>query len=178
MVLEMQDRELLLMMKKYSLSVVVALLILCIKPADEMYGVRSETQSLEVVGTVVAYDQEAPLTNITWVMQSQVVLVRISKSIKGRAAGPYIKVVYRFAPNESPFPQNILDENTEWRFILKRDISCDSSVREMKTMKAKTEEGEITAIPRLKYKNETEVIEDEVSLPCYVLKPGKYRMEK
>ena len=166
------------MTKQYLLYVVVALLIPCIKPTNEIYGVRSETQSLEVVGTVVAYDQAAPLTNITWVLQSQVVLIRISKSIKGRAAGPYIKVVYRFAPNESPLPQNILDENTRWRFILKRDITCDSSVREMKTMKAQTEEGEITTIPRLKFKNETEVIEDEVSLPCYVLKPRKYRVEK
>jgi len=120
------------MTKKYSVSVVVTLLILCINPINPIYGVRSETQSLEVVGTVVAYDQASPLANITWVLQSQVVLIRISKRIKGRAVGPYIKVVYRFAPNESPLPQNILDENTQWRFNLKRDITCDSSVREMK----------------------------------------------
>jgi hypothetical protein len=165
-------------MTRNYLLLVVAPLILCSKPPNGIYGLPLETQSLEVVGIVVAYDQAVPLTNITWGMQSQVVLIRISKSIKGRGAGPYIKVVYRFAPNEPPLPQNILDENTQWRFILKRDISCDSSVREMKTMKAQTEEGEIIAIPRLKFKNETEVIEDAVNLPCYVLKPGKYRMEK
>jgi hypothetical protein len=166
------------MTKNYSVSVVVTLLILCINPINPIYGVRSETQSLEVVGTVVAYDQASPLANITWVLQSQVVLIRISKRIKGRAAGPYIKVVYRFAPNESPLPQNILDENTQWRFNLTRDITCDSSVGEMKTMKAQTEQGEITTIPRLKFKNETEVMKDEVSLRCYVLRPGKYRIEK
>jgi hypothetical protein len=166
------------MTKKYSVSVVVTLLILCINPINPIYGVRFETQSLEVVGTVVAYDQASPLANITWVLQSQVVLIRISKRIKGRAAGPYIKIVYRFAPNESPLPQNILDENTQWRFNLTRDITCDSSVGEMKTMKAQTEQGEITTIPRLKFKNEIEGMEDEVSLPCYVLRPGKYRIEK
>jgi len=165
------------MTKKYLVFVVVALLISCIKPTGEIYGVRPETQSLEAVGTVVAYDQLAPLTNITWVLQSQVFLVRISKSIKGRAKGPYIKLVYKYAPNDSPLPQNILDGNIQWRFILKRDISCDSSLREMKAVKSQTKEGEI-AIPRLKFRSETEMVEDGVSLPCYVLKPGKYRIEK
>ncbi len=155
---------------------VVALLILCITPANEIYGVRPETQSLEAVGTVVAYDQVAPLANITWVLQSQVLLIRVSKSINGRAAGPYIKVVYKYRLNDSPLPQNILDGNTQWRFILKRDTSCDSSLREMKAIKSQTKEGEIT-VPRLKFKSGTEIKEDEVSLPCYVLKPGKYRVE-
>ena len=165
------------MTKKYLLSVVIALLILCVKLTNEIYGVGPQTQSLEAVGTVIAYDQLAPLTNITGVLQSQVLVIRISKNIKGRAAGPYIKVVYKYAPNDSRLPQNILDGNTQWRFILKRDISCDTSIREMKVIKSHTNEGEIT-VPRLKFKSETEVVEDKVSLPCYVLKPGKYRMEE
>ena len=165
------------MTKEYLLFVVVALSILSIKPPNEIYGVRTETHSLEVVGTVVAYDQLAPLTNITWVLQSQVLLIRISKSIKGQAAAPYIKVIYKYPPNDSPLPENILDGNTQWRLILKRDSSCDSSLREMKAIKSKSKEGGITVL-RLKFNSEIEVIEDEVSLPCYVLTPGKFRMEK
>lgn len=165
------------MTKIYLVSVVVALLIPSIKPTNEIYGLHPETQSLEAVGTVVGYDQIVPLTNITWVMQSQVLLIHISKSIKGRAAGPYIKVVYKYAANDSPLPQNFFDGSTQWRFILKREISCDTSLREMKAIKPHTTEGEAT-VPRLKFTGETEMIEDEVSLPCYVLKPGKYRMER
>jgi hypothetical protein len=162
------------MTKKYLRFVVVALLILSIKPTNEIYGVQTETHSLEVVGTVVAYDQLAPLTNITWILQSQVLLIRISKSIKGQAAAPYIKVIYKYPPNDSPLPENILDGNTQWRLILKRDRSCDSSLREMKAIK--TKEG--GPVLRLKFNSEIEVIEDGVSLPCYVLTPGKFRMEK
>lgn len=107
----------------------------------------------------------------------QVLLVRISKSIKGRAAGPYIKVIYKHAANDSPLPQDIFDGSTLWRFILKRDSSCDSTLRELKAVKPQTKEGEMT-VPRLKFKTETEMIEDEVNLPCYVLRPGKYRVER
>lgn len=165
------------MTRRYLLSVVVALSIPFIKSTNEIYGLRPEAQLLEAVGTVVAYDQLVPLTNITWVPQSQVLLVRISKNIKGRAAGRYIKVVYKYAASDSPLPQSIFDGDTEWRFILKRDVSCDSSLREMKAIKPQAREGEIT-VPRLKFKSETKMVEDEVSLPCYVLRPGKYRMER
>lgn len=129
------------MTKHYLLSLVIALLIPCIKPTNEIYGLPPETQLLEAVGTVVAYDQGVPLTNITWVQQSQVLLIRISKSIKGQAAGPYIKVIYKYAPNESPLPQNMFDGNNQWRFILNRDISCDTSLREMKAMTPQAREG-------------------------------------
>jgi hypothetical protein len=163
--------------KRWCVAVIVVLSILFIKPTNQTYGFRPETQSLEAVGTVIAYDQLVPLTNITWVLQSQVLLIRISKSVKGQAAGPYIKVVYKYAANDSPLPQRIFDGNTSWRFIVKRDISCDSSLQEMKATKAQTKEGTIT-VPRLKFKGETALAEQEVALPCYVLKPGKYRMEK
>lgn len=165
------------MTTKYLLSVAVALLIACIQPTNEIYGLQLEMQSLEAVGIVVAYDQFVSLTNITWVPQSQVLLVRISKSIKGRAEGPYIKVVYKYAPNDSPLPQNIFDGNDHWRFTLKRDISCDSSLREMRAIKSQTVKEDID-LPRLKFKNGTEKPGEEVTLPCYVLKPGKYRMEE
>jgi len=156
---------------------VIALLIPCINPTNEICGLVAETRTLEAVGTVVAYDQLVPLANITWVLQSQVLLIHISKSIKGRAEGPYIKVVYKYATNDSPLPQDVFDGHSEWRFTLKRDNSCDSSLREMKALKPQVTEGQ-GAVPRLKFKTETEMPGDDVNLPCYVLKPGEYRMEK
>jgi hypothetical protein len=140
-------------------------------------GLRPKKQSLEAIGSVVAYDQLVPLTNITSAPQSQVLLVRIAKRLKGQEVGPYIKVVYKYGSDEASLPQEIFDGKSQWRFILKRDNGCDSSLGEMKATKPQTKEGEVT-LPRLKFTSGTEGLEDKASLPCYVLKPGNYRAQK
>lgn len=163
------------MTKNYLLLLIVALLIVYSKPPTTVSDSPHGSQSLEAIGTVVAYDQLGALTNITSVLQSQVLIIRIARRIKGRENQSYIKVVYEYAANESSLPQNIFDGNSQWRFVLKRNLSCDSTLKEMKATKTKA--GDIM-VPRLKFTREIEILEDEVNLPCYVLKPGKYRMRK
>jgi hypothetical protein len=165
------------MTRNHVLCLIVVLLIACINPTIGVSGLRREKQSLEIIGSVVAYDQLVPLTNITSAPQSQVLLVRIAKRIKGQEVGPYIKVVYKYGVGEPSLPQEIFDGKSQWRFILKRDGSCDSSLEEMKATKPQTKEGEVT-LPRLKFTSGTEGLGDEASLPCYVLKPGNYRVQK
>lgn len=163
------------MTKNYIFFLIVALLVVYPKPTTTISDLRAESQSLEAIGTVVAYDQLVALSNITAVLQSQVLIIHIAKRIKGRENRSYIKVVYKYAPNESSLPENIFDENSQWRFILERNVSCDSTLKEMKATEAETGD---TTVPRLKFTSEIETLGDEVSLPCYVLKPGKYRMQK
>ena len=165
------------MTRDHVLFLIVALVIACINPTTGVGSLRSKKQSLEAIGTVVAYDQLVSLTNITSAPQSQVLLVRIAKRIKGQKVGPYIKVVYKYGANEPSLPQEIFDGESQWRFILKRDNGCDSLLGEMKATKPQTKEGQVT-LPRLKFTRETEGLRDEARLPCYVLKPGNYREQK
>ena len=131
-----------------------------------------------VIGTVIAYDQLVPLTNITSAPQSQLLLVRIERRIKGRETARYIKVVYKYGVDEASLPETVFDGKSRWRFILKRDRSCDSSVGQMKAAKHETKERDEVMLPHLKFTSETKGLEDNTNLPCYVLKPGNFRAEK
>ena len=161
-------------MTKIYVSLIVALSIVYLNPSNITFGLTREQEPLEAIGTVVAYDQLISLTNITSAPKSQVLIVRIARRIKGPKNRSYIKVIYKYAANESPLPQNMFDGNNQWRFILTRDFRCDSTLREMKPIV--TTQGQ--AIPRLKFTREKDLIQDGVSLPCYVLKPGQYRMQE
>ena len=95
-------------------------------------------QSLEVIGNVVAYDQLVSLANITPAPQSEVLLVRVAKRIKGQEVGPYIKIVYTYWANQRSLPPDVFDGKSQWRFSLKREEKCDSSLAEMKAAKPPT----------------------------------------
>jgi hypothetical protein len=166
------------MTRNHLLSLILVQLIAWLNPMMEFDSMRSENKSLVVVGTVIAYDQLLPLINITSAPQSQVLLVRIEKRIKGRESAVYVKVVYEYGGDEPSLPKGIFDGKSQWRFLLKRDGRCDSSLREMKAGKPQSKEGEEVTLPHLKFTDETEVLADDTNLPCYVLKPGNYRAQK
>ncbi len=166
------------MTRNHLLSLILVQLIAWFNPMAESGSMRSEKKSLVVVGTVIAYDQLLPLTNITSAPQSQVLLVRIEKRIQGRESAGYVKIVYEYGADEPSLPKGIFDGKSQWRFLLKRDGRCDSSLREMKAAKSQTKEGEEVTLPHLKFTDETERLPDDTILPCYVLKPGSYQLQK
>jgi hypothetical protein len=134
-------------------------------------------KSIVAVVRIIAYDQYAPLMSITAAPQSQPLLVRLQKRIRGRENSPYIKVVYRYGINEMSLPEKLYDGKSLWRFILMRDHDCDSSLREMSLVKNthKQEQGNVT-LPRLNFVNETESPRNDVILPCYELRPSNFAL--
>jgi hypothetical protein len=166
------------MTRNQLLSLIFVQMIAWLNPMVEFGSMRSEKKSLVVVGTVIAYDPLQALTNITSAPQSQVLVVRIEKRIKGRESAGYLKVVYEYGGDQPSLPKGIFDGKSQWRFVLKRDGRCDSSLKEMKAAKPQSREEEKVTLPHLKFTDEEERLPDDTTLPCYVLKPGSYRLLK
>lgn len=127
---------------------------------------------LVIVGTVAGYDQLSSLVSLTSVPQSQLLIVRVKKQIKGREELRYIKVIYKYGANEGPLPKDIFDGTSQWRFTLTRDHSCDCLARDLLSEQSKTEDGTEATLPRLKRTNTTEKTPDNANLPCYILRPN------
>jgi hypothetical protein len=117
------------------------------------------------------------LMNITSAPQVQILVVCIRRRIEGQEAEPYIKVVYQYGGDGTALPKEIFDGKSQWRFILRRDDLCDSSLGEMKATKAQNEEGQIS-LPHLKFTSGMDGLADDLKLPCYILKPDGYRVQK
>src|SRR5690349_3038411 len=152
------------------------LLLVLANPASVVHG-GSKQPGLTIVGPVVAYERSVTqLAQLTFVPNREVVIVRVDKLVKGREQARYLKVVYNYGTDEPSLMKEILNSQKQWRFRLKRDQSCDSSIGQMKTVEPATKEGAL--VSGLKFISETEVLPDETSLPCYELKPGDYKVQK
>jgi hypothetical protein len=130
----------------------------------------SSNRSIVAIGRVIAYDQLAPLASITVAPQSQPLVVRIQQRVKGREDSDYVKVLFNFGINEEPAPEKLFDGKSIWRFTLKRDQKCDSTLTEMNFTSRKS--GDLP-VSRLNFVNETERPDSSVILPCYELRPAK-----
>lgn len=159
-------------------ALITVVLIMLADPVSLVHGTNKESM-LTIVGPIVAYERSVTrLAQLTFVPNTEVLIVRVDKLIKGQEQAPYLKVVYRYGTDEPSLAKEVFDGRSQWRFTLKRDRNCDSSVGQMKSVKTQTKEGEEVTLSGLKFTGETEGLTDDINLPCYVLKPGNYRAEK
>jgi|KBSSwiStaDraftv2_1062776.scaffolds.fasta_scaffold224344_2 hypothetical protein len=159
-------------------ALMTVVLIMLHDPAGRVHGTNKESM-LTIVGPVIAYERSVTrLAQLTFVPNTEVLIVRVDKLIKGQEQAHYLKVVYRYGTDEPSLTKEVFDSSRQWRFILKRDSNCDSSVGQMKPVKTQTKDEEEVTLSGLKFTGETEVLADDTCLPCYVLKPGNYRAQK
>jgi len=153
-------------------------LIMLADPVSLVHG-TTKGSLLTIVGPVVAYETSVTrLAQLTFVPHTEVLIVRVDKLIKGHEQAHYLKVIYRYGTDEPSLAKEVFDGRSQWSFTLKRDRNCDSSVGQMKSVRMRTKEGEEVTLSGLKFTRETEGLTDDTNLPCYVLKPGNYRVQK
>ena len=153
-------------------------LIMLADPVSLVHGTNKES-TLTIVGPVVAYEISVTrLAQLTFVPNTEVIIVRMDKLIKGQEQAHYLKVVYRYGTDEPSLAKEVFHGRSQWRFTLKRDRNCDSSVEQMKSVRTQPKEEEEVTLSGLKFTRETEGLTDDTKLPCYVLKPGNYRAQK
>ena len=153
-------------------------LIALVGPVSAVRGTIMESM-LTIVGPVVAYERSVTrLAQLTFVPNTEVLIVRVDRLVKGQEQAPYLKVVYRYGTDEPSLAKEIFHSRSQWRFTLKRDSNCDSSVEQMKSVKTQIREGEEIVLSGLQFTDETERLTDDTRLPCYVLRPGNYRAQK
>jgi hypothetical protein len=167
------------MMKSWiQAALMTVVLIMLHDPAGLVHGTNKESM-LTIVGPVIAYERSVTrLAQLTFVPNTEVLIVRVDKLIKGQEQAHYLKVVYRYGTDEPSLAKEVFDGRSQWRFTLQRDRNCDSAIGQMKSVKTQTKEGEEVTLSGLKFTGETEGLPDDTNLPCYVLKPGNYRAQK
>ena len=164
------------MTKSWMQSALMSVTLLLSNPVSLVHGTNKDSM-LTIVGPVVAYERSlTALVQLTFVPNTEVLIVRVDKLIKGKEQAHYLKVVYRYGTDEPSLTKEVLDSSSQWRFRLKRDHNCDSSVGQMKSVKTPEEE-EVTFLG-LKFTGKTEGLTDDTNLPCYLLEPGNYRPQK
>ena len=117
-------------------------------------------QSLRISGTVVGYDELISLANITSAPNAEILIVRVDALVKGNERARYIKVVYKFMQKEARLPSEVFEGDHRWRMTLTKadggDQTCKGPIQRLK----RTPGGEAEQIP------------DDVTLPCYILRPS------
>jgi hypothetical protein len=162
--------------KQAWLVTVLILIVSCCALAKHEQKARRD---LIVQGRVVAtYVTFVDLVRLTDLPNVETLIVRIERVIKGKQQSRFIKIRYQCWEGEPSLPDSILDSTKRLRFSLSRDHSCDSSLGKMKGAKPATQKGAEVAFPYFKFTSETEGLTDDTNLPCYVLKPGDYRVQK
>ncbi len=141
------------------------------------YAKSPKTDDLVVVGTVVAFDQLVPLTNITAAPNLQVLIVRVDQSVHGDSKLKYVKVLDKYYPPAEPLPKDFFDGKSKWLFSLAKAQGEDLKSCNMKIdFEPSPPEG---SQPPQRFMrtpgNEDEAIPPEDELPCYLLLPGNLK---
>jgi hypothetical protein len=159
-------------MKNIFISLICLILIaLCCDPTNAQ-SVSDKKRKIKIIGTVIGFDSFAATGNLTFAPQSQLLIVRIDKSLKGKEKAQYIKIIYEYFSSEDTFLPNLISsEKKQWKFNLVKENSCDSSLQEVKYGKSTSLDGkEEIKFLRLKDIGGLKNISESIELPCYILK--------
>ena len=90
-----------------------------------------------------------------------------------------MKVSYAFFKDQGPLPDSFYDYSKRYELQVVRDTKCDESVSSLSHDKAVDETGkEIQPTDALRFLDGSprNILKPDAVLPCYVLRPGKYKM--
>jgi hypothetical protein len=126
---------------------------------------------LQAEGVVVGYDQLLPLINSPGVLQTQMLLVRVERVLKGHEKSRYIRVEYRYGSGQQPLATDMLERAKTMRLPLTRDSGCDGALKDVIYIKGERENGEkVEPLQRIKFLDkEAEGLPRNTVVPCYAL---------
>ena len=129
-----------------------------------------------MIGIVVAHDDGLELA-IGSCRQSAI--VRIKKRVKRKPINEYILVRYQYSC-ATRLPNEMLSGKQQWRFSVTRDVNCDAKLEDLLYIGGMNEDGTVYRIPLLKRVSgaEAEKIPADVKLPCYILLPNDFKIDK
>lgn len=90
-----------------------------------------------------------------------------------------VKISYAFFKSEGPPPDSFFDHSKRYELQAARDPKCDESVNSLAYVKNVDESGKPLApsyVLRVLDGAPKDVLKLDAVLPCYVLRPGKYRV--
>lgn len=90
-----------------------------------------------------------------------------------------VKVVYEFYRDEPNLPEKFFDFSSRYELTVVRDTKCDESVKSLSYETHVSESGKplpATYILRVLDGAPTDVLKRDLMLPCFVLRPGQYRL--
>jgi len=96
----------------------------------------------------------------------------------GKSAAP-VKVVYEFYRDEPNLPEKFFDFSSRYELTVVRDTKCDESVKSLSYEANVSESGKplpATYVLKVLDGAPTDVLKPDLILPCFVLRPGQYRV--
>jgi hypothetical protein len=138
-------------------------------------------KTMTTIVTVIGYDRLAEAGNLTSAPQSQLLIARVDKILKGKEKAKYIKIIYEYFSSEETHLKALLsDEKHQWKFVLSRNKRCDSTLKEAKYAKGIALDGakEIMPVLLLKDVGGLEAISESTNLPCYSLKSDGIKSQR
>jgi hypothetical protein len=96
----------------------------------------------------------------------------------GKSAAP-VKVIYKFYRDEPNLPEKFFDFSSRYVLTVVRDTKCDESVKSLSYEANVSESGKplpATYVLKVLDGAPTDVLKPDLLLPCFVLRPGQYRV--
>jgi hypothetical protein len=90
-----------------------------------------------------------------------------------------VKVSYAFFKSEGPPPDSFFDHSKRYELQALRDTKCDESVNSLSYVKNVDQSGnslQPTYVVRFLEGAPKDVLKSDAILPCYTLRPGKYKV--
>jgi hypothetical protein len=96
----------------------------------------------------------------------------------GKSAAP-VKVVYEFYRDEPNLPAKFFDFSNHYKLTVVRDTKCDESVKSLSFEVNVSDSGKplpATYVLKVLDGAPTDVLKPDLILPCFVLRPGQYKV--
>lgn len=159
------------MMKKLNFFLALCLGFSCL--SLHRVCLAQSKEELRAIGRVVGFDRFASLTNITSAPQSQTIILKLDKILKGRQSRSYVVVVYDSWKGKPSLPEEMFNGKSKWKFYLTRKESCDSEWQNIVSLNSDGESQVFTRSSRFEWITSKPDIANNVKLPCYALESYK-----
>jgi len=137
----------------------------------------SQKTNLQVSGTIVGEERLFGHIYSRTALQRKILLVRVDSILKAEERSQYILVQRTYRLADYPEPVDLAG-NHQWRFKLKREKSCDSSLRSLQFAFFSDNAGQtVGLLPRIRAREQSTAVQLSFSqlLPCYTVAPNGIR---
>jgi hypothetical protein len=162
---------------KLAVSLIAAALLIDESIIRAQEAKKPTKKAITIVGRVSARVSDMQLGPMDHADSFAIFIVWMESKVDDRQPGKYVKVYYLYSSNKDSLPASFFDYSIRYRFHLLRDSSCDGFVTDIRDPESEKFPGLSAEVTPSRGSPLFEWVGHPM-LDCYLLSPGKYKVQK
>jgi hypothetical protein len=161
----------------FAVFLVTAAILMDERTTSAQQGTKPKKKTVTIVGRVAAKVWDVQLNIQNHAESFTIFVISLESKGQNKQPGKFVQIAYSYSTDKESLPDSFFDYTIRYRFRAVRDPSCDSFVTDMRDPESENSSGVAAYISPARGAPDL-LWNSHLPLDCYLLSPGKYKVQK